>query len=402
MSRKQGKGAPDAETQEQFTSVIDGLKRLYERKIKPIEALYKFDEFYTPFLRDADFEAKPFILLLGQYSVGKTTFINYLLETEWKNAHIGPEPTTDRFMAIMHGNEFRVLPGNTVAVASDQPFTGLQRFGTSFLNKFEVTQLKSDILQSVTFIDTPGVLSGDKQRIGRQYDFETVCEWFAGRADRILLLFDAYKLDISDEFKRVVESLRGHEDKIRIVLNKADQVDPQQLMRVYGALMWSLGKVVNSPEVSRVYIGSFWPEEYRFAGLAGLFDAEEADLLGDLKTLPRMNAVRKVNEIVKRARLVKVHALIIAHLRNEMPSVFGKDSKKQTLISGLAEEFKKVHIKYNLPVGDFPPVQRMQEKLENYDFNKLPKLNEKMLAEMDAVLSEDIPRLMKQFPQDTM
>lgn len=28
-----------------------------------------------------------------------------------------------------------------------------------------------------------------------------------------------------------------------------------KLMRVYGALMWSLGKVLNTPEVVRVYIG---------------------------------------------------------------------------------------------------------------------------------------------------
>lgn len=41
-------------------------------------------------------------------------------------------------------------------------------------------------------------------------------------------------------------------------MNKADTIDTQQLMRVYGALMWSLGKVMQTPEVCRVYIGSFW------------------------------------------------------------------------------------------------------------------------------------------------
>jgi predicted GTPase len=78
-----------------------------------------------------------------------------------------------------------------------------------------------------------------------------VCQWFASRADVILLLFDPHKLDISDEFKETIRAMTGNEEKLRVCLNKADGIDQQQLLRVYGALMWSLGKVVKSPEVSR-------------------------------------------------------------------------------------------------------------------------------------------------------
>ena len=75
-----------------FESVADGLKNLYNAKIKPVEMAYRFGEFYSPYLLDADFDAKPMVLLLGQYSVGKTSFIKYLLGRDFPGAHIGPEP----------------------------------------------------------------------------------------------------------------------------------------------------------------------------------------------------------------------------------------------------------------------------------------------------------------------
>merc|ERR1719234_192330 len=193
----------------------------------------------------------------------------------------------------------------------------------------------SDVLKGISIVDTPGILSGEKQRTDRGYDFIEVLRWFAERVDRILLLFDAHKLDISDEFRRSIEGLHGHDDKIRIILNKADMVDHQQLMRVYGALMWSLGKVLATPEVARVYIGSFWDQPLRFDANRRLFEAEEQDLFADLQSLPRNAALRKLNDLIKRARLAKVHAYIISSLKKDMPSVLARRRSRRSLIKGL-------------------------------------------------------------------
>ena len=51
--------------------------------------------------------------------------------------------------------------------------------------------------------------------VNRGYDFSGVLKWFAERADRIILLFDAHKLDISDEFKQAIQAIR-FKHKIRI------------------------------------------------------------------------------------------------------------------------------------------------------------------------------------------
>ena len=44
------------------------------------------------------------------------------------------------------------------------------------------------LLEEITLVDTPGVLSGEKQRIERTYNFIDVCGWFAARCDLILLV----------------------------------------------------------------------------------------------------------------------------------------------------------------------------------------------------------------------
>ena len=103
------------------------LSKLYTKIFRPIEEATKFDVFYSSLL-EAEFRTPPMVLLVGPYSVGKTTFIEYLLG-KFPGQRIGPEPTTDRFTAVMYGEDDRTIPGNALTVAPNSPFRALQRRG---------------------------------------------------------------------------------------------------------------------------------------------------------------------------------------------------------------------------------------------------------------------------------
>eukprot|EP00438_Fugacium_kawagutii_P034444 Skav203487 [mRNA] locus=scaffold3956:63991:65274:+ [translate_table: standard] len=216
----------------------------------------------------------------------------------------------------------------------------------------------------MSLIDTPGVLSGEKQRIKRGYEFEE----------------DVSKLDISDEFRRVLLAMKGNDQKIHIILNKADRVTTPQLMRVYGALMWSLGKVIDTPEVSRVYIGTFWDEPLQNDEQRKLFESEENDLYTALAQMPRSAATRKLNDLIKRARLVRVLAFLLNHLRSKMPSFVGKSKEQKRLIETLPQVYQEIAKEKGLAMGDFPDPNLMREKLEKMEFSKFPKLDKKKLG----------------------
>ncbi|KAG8146599.1 hypothetical protein E2320_013737 [Naja naja] len=205
----------------------------------------------------------------------------------------------------------------------------------------------------------PGLTPGGRGNAGVApgYDFAAVLEWFAERVDRIILLFDAHKLDISDEFSEVIKGLKNHEDKIRVVLNKADQIETQQLMRVYGALMWSLGKIINTPEVVRVYIGSFWSHPLLIPDNRKLFEAEEQDLFKDIH-------------------------------------------KKKELLNNLGEIYLKIEREHQISPGDFPSLRKMQEQLLTQDFSKFQPLKQKLLDAVDDMLANDIARLMVMVRQE--
>ena len=100
----------------------------------------------------------------------------YLLGRKFPGQRIGPEPTTDRFTAVMYGEDDRTIPGNALTVAPNSPFRALQREGNAFLSRFEGSLCAAPLLEHLSLIDTPGVLSGEKQRVQRHYDFDVVVQ----------------------------------------------------------------------------------------------------------------------------------------------------------------------------------------------------------------------------------
>lgn len=95
-----------------------------------------------------------------------------------KNANDDESTTTRSIVTDDIRASGRLVKGNTLTVTPTLPFSSLSQFGSAFLNHFVGSSSSSPLLKRITFIDTPGVLSGEKQRINRTYDFGKVSVQF--------------------------------------------------------------------------------------------------------------------------------------------------------------------------------------------------------------------------------
>ena len=183
------------------------------------------------------------------------------------------------------------------------------------------------------------------------------------------------------------------------MLNKSDMLEPQQLFRVYGSLMWSLGKSISCPEAVRVYVGSFWDQPYQFQEWKQLFEYEQSELFQDLKTLPQMSASRKINDFAKRVKMAKAHALVLAEIQRQMPNIsFFKGRKKIEIIDSLDTIYKKIQSEHDMSDGDFPDQKNMKEKLKVVDWSKFKSVKKRELEKLDKLLDHDLANLISAIP----
>lgn len=399
-----GTAESKAKNAEQASSVASELHEAYLQKLYPIEKRHLFHDIHASELGVEDFSSKPMVLLLGQYSTGKTTFIQQMLGRDYPGIRISPEPTTDKFICLVHGESGSIDEGHVVVSDESLPFKHLESFGDSFLCNLECIRIPRQaghkrILEDLLLIDTPGVLAGEKQS-DRGYNYQDVVSWFADHVDTVIIFFDVSKLDISDEMKGVIRAVRNkNAHKVHIVLNKADQVETSSLIRIYGALMWALRGVLETPEVPRVYIGSFWDKPLKHEDQRALFDDDSRDLNEMLRQLSRNSNVRKMNMLIRRAKMARAHAYVMDYLQSNAPRVFGKDAARERLLADLPGVFRKLSVDFKLPLGDFPDATAVSSGLQNVDLTTLQKIDKKEIDDLDNFIKLDLPFFLKQLPE---
>ncbi|XP_024409162.1 sarcalumenin isoform X1 [Desmodus rotundus] len=344
-----------------YSVVLQRLRKIYHSSIKPLEQSYKYNELRQHEITDGEITSKPMVLFLGPWSVGKSTMINYLLglENTRYQLYTGAEPTTSEFTVLMHGPKLKTIEGIVMAADSARSFSPLEKFGQNFLEKLIGIEVPHKLLERVTFVDTPGIIENRKQQ-ERGYPFNDVCQWFIDRADLIFVVFDPTKLDVGLELEMLFRQLKGRESQIRIILNKADNLATQMLMRVYGALFWSLAPLINVTEPPRVYVSSFWPQDYKPDTHRELFLKEEISLLEDLNQVIENRLENKIAFIRQHAIRVRIHALLVDRYLQTYKDKMTFFSDGELVFKDIVEDpdkfyiFKTILAKTNVSKFDLP------------------------------------------------
>ncbi|WP_447248506.1 dynamin family protein [Meridianimarinicoccus sp. RP-17] len=261
----------------------------------------------------------PLVLLLGNHSSGKSTFVNHLLGGTVQKT--GVAPTDDGFTIITHGPVETDRDGPAVVGNPDLPYEGLRHFGDQLVSHIRLKLRPAELLRTVTLIDSPGMIDEAKAENGRGFDFPGVVRWFAERADIVMMFFDPDKPGTTGETLQVFrESLGGIDHKLLIVLNKTDQFQNlHDFARAYGALCWNLGKVIPRKDLPMIY-NTFVPVAGQPASALPLDDFENAraDLIGELRRAPTRRMDNQITQLQGFAERLRLHALVIDAAANRL------------------------------------------------------------------------------------
>ncbi|TDH67407.1 uncharacterized protein CCR75_005469 [Bremia lactucae] len=282
----------------------------------------------------------PMVLVLGNHSSGKSTFINYMLGQNVQKT--GRAPTDCTFTVLVGGAREERLDGAALVRHAQFGFNDVERlFGHEFVSQIELKVVAgSELLDKsgLMIVDSPGMIdppgtSLDRTDEDRGYDFKRVVHWFADRADVILVMFDPDKPGTTFETLDVLtKSLQGMTSKVLLILNKVDDFETvHDFGRAYGALCWNLSKVIRRKDLPTIYT-MYVPQEKRIAPstsvieqiplnvsnmLAHEFDGIRGEVIREVERAPDRATDNILNLLKATTVRLKMHMTLIEACKKE-------------------------------------------------------------------------------------
>lgn len=170
------------------------------------------------------------VMLMGNHSAGKSSFINWYVEEHIQRTGVAIE--TQGFSFVTSGRKRESLTGNATLHLYPH-FKPLQEFkGVSEYLSTEICTSRQKRFSLVTFVDSPGLVDGDMKY---PFDVDQVIMWLGDLCDLILVFFDPMGQALCKRTLNIVESLNEkHGDRLRFYLSKADEAggesDRQRVM----------------------------------------------------------------------------------------------------------------------------------------------------------------------------
>ncbi len=244
---------------------IDALRQelldLVEEHLTPAALQYGYSE--VPL--EVNIKWRPQVLVLGNYSSGKSTLINDLLGTKVQKT--GQAPTDDSFTVITYDDTvpeddttIRVTEerdGKVLLNDPEYPFDSLKKHGERFASHFRMKKVNSPFLRNLAIIDTPGMLDSITER-DRGYSYQQVIGDLAHVVDLVLVLFDPHKAGtVREAHESLRDTLPAHtfEDRIVFVLNRIDECSSLlDLLQVYGTLCWNLSQMTGRKDIPHIHL----------------------------------------------------------------------------------------------------------------------------------------------------
>lgn len=401
----------DKEEEALIETILKEIKKLSVTAIEPMEKLYKFKDISSRLLGDAEIFNKPMALFLGPWSAGKSSIINYLLGTEHTKAGLktGPQPSDIDFTIIHYSDKLQKLSGTEMA--ANWAFSSVQKFGQGFLDHFKGIGLPHPLLQKVTFVDTPGIL--DKRKI-ENYPFHDAFQWFIDRADAIYVVFDPSKLEIGEEMAKLLDQLKGREAQTRFILNKADFIQPHDIMRITGQLLWNTSPLLGSSDAPVIHVVSMASRPFHAGTPAEFFEEQELGVLEHLREVMDERVENTIAFARRHAVRVRNHAKLVDCFLSTFYKQKGIFGSKKKVAEQIAKEPHKYHIfeglsrLSNVSRYDLPDPQLYYKffKLNPmYDFKPLTATCTYFkgcpLDKLDIAIAYDLPQLLGKYNDET-